>query len=169
MCESETHRRNIDLLFAKLVSSCIQAGNASFPKCKLKHQNVPYWSEEVKPLRESSLFWHAIWKDNGSPRSGPVADVMRATRVKYHKAVKDLKQQENELRKTRFAENHKDKNPTQFWHEVKKMSRSKKVSPTSIDGKYDDMEICKLFHEKYKILYDSVPSSKNELNDIFDK
>ena len=31
------------------------------------------------------------------------------------------------------------------------------------------MEICKLFHEKYKILYDSVPFSKNELNDIFDK
>ena len=169
ICESETHRRNIDHLFAKLVSSCIQAGNASFPKCKSKHQTVPYWSEEVKPLRESSLFWHAILKDNGSPRSGPVADVMRATRVKYHKAVKDLKQQENELRKSRFAENHKDKNPTQFWHEVKKMSRSKRVSPTSIDGKYDDMEICKLFHEKYKILYDSVPSSKNELNDIFDK
>ena len=42
MCESETHRRNIDHLFAKLVSSCIQAGNASFPKCKSKHQTVPY-------------------------------------------------------------------------------------------------------------------------------
>ena len=30
------------------------------------------------------MFWHTLWKDNGSPRNGILADVHRETRVKCH-------------------------------------------------------------------------------------
>ena len=35
-----------------------------------------------------------MWRDNGCPKTGCVADIMRATRIKYHKSVKCVKHNE---------------------------------------------------------------------------
>ena len=51
---------------------------------------TPGWSEYVEPLRQKSLFWHAMWKDCGHPRSGAVADCMRRARASYHYGIRRI-------------------------------------------------------------------------------
>jgi exonuclease III len=165
-CNDISHMENIDILCEKLIVSCLQAGNKCFPKCKSKGKVIPSWSETIEPLRDTSLFWHSLWISNGRPKSGPVAEVMRSTRAKYHKAIKDAKQHDTELRRIRFAQSHETRDSTQFWSEVKKITSTNKVVATSIDGKSDQKEICNLFYEKYSELYESVPSSQDELLSI---
>ena len=57
----------------------------------------------MKELREDSLFWHRLWIDIGRPPTGIVAAVMRNTRYKYHKAVKDIKRNDLNVRKAKLA------------------------------------------------------------------
>ena len=48
----------------------------------------PFWSEMIQPHKDCSLFWHSIWVENGKPRNGIIAQIMRQTRAKYHYFVR---------------------------------------------------------------------------------
>jgi hypothetical protein len=37
------------------------------------------WNDDVKEYKEKATFWHSIWRDNGQPRNGVVADIRRHT------------------------------------------------------------------------------------------
>ena len=42
------------------------------------------WTEQGKPERDRSLFWHWIWRESGKPRSRVVYDIMRRVKHNYH-------------------------------------------------------------------------------------
>ena len=61
---------------------------------------MPYWSEQIKPLKDKALFWHLSWLECGKRNSGVVYDVMRRARHKYHYAVRPAaKHNDMQLRK----------------------------------------------------------------------
>jgi hypothetical protein len=53
-----------------------------------------------------------------------------------------------------------------LWQELKKIKGTVKLTPPEIDGKTNSKDICNILHDKYKILYNSVPADKNELDII---
>ena len=41
--------------------------------------------------KQRAFFWHGLWRENGSPRHGPLAEVRKLTRAKFHYAVSMIK------------------------------------------------------------------------------
>ena len=70
-----------------------------------------------------SLFWHRLWVDIGRPPTGVVATVMRNTRYKYHKAVKDIKRNDLNVRKAKLAEMANESYGRALWDELKRLNR----------------------------------------------
>ena len=61
--------------------------------------------------------WHNIWSEYGRPRDGLIADIMRRTRAEYHYAVCNVKRNNSDIIKQRFASFAR-----YFWHELKKVN-----------------------------------------------
>ena len=67
LCHDPSHIENIERLCEQLISTCLNAGKHSLPKCAPPRGRVPMWNERIKPLRDDSLFWHWLWKEAGRP------------------------------------------------------------------------------------------------------
>ena len=59
-----------------IINACIQASQC-IPTKKCNRKYIPGWNEYmyIVPYRDRAMLWHNIWKDNGRPRSGIVADI----------------------------------------------------------------------------------------------
>ena len=148
-----------------VIEACISAADASLPKHR-RGRIIPGWNEFVKPLREEALFWHALWKDNGSPHTGVVSEIRRLSRARYHRMLRQVRKQEEALRKLKLAHQFGTPNRRDFWTEVKKSKGGRVSCPTSIDGIMGNDEICETFTHQYEHLYQSVPYNVEEMNDV---
>ena len=101
VCENDSHRSAIDTHCKLLIDVLLRAGNEKLPQCKSNATDfsTPFWNDEIDDIREVALFWHWLWKENGRPRLGHTADIMRRTRAKYHYTVRYTKRCENDRRK----------------------------------------------------------------------
>lgn len=165
-CKCDTHVSQINDLCASLIDACLKAGNECFPKVSPAGKRLPGWNEHVEPLRQDSLFWHAVWTSSGRPPTGELARLMRYTRAKYHKAVKEIKREKEQKRFNRMAESFQFNENRQLWSEIKRMKKSNKVQVNCIDGHTCDKEIaCHLGH-KYQNVFSSSPTSQSEKDDV---
>ncbi len=169
LCDNQTHRREMSQYCKDLIKICVETGEACLPKVKNKESNIPYWSEVVQPLKDKADMWRFIWQQCGQPRDGTVAQIMRATRHKYHYTVRAIKKNEDSLRKSRMAEAVTKNEGRDFWKEVRKMEGKSKNIPPHIDNVTEPERINNIFTEKYKNLYNSVPSDPDRMTEIHDK
>ena len=130
-----------------------------------KSKVIKGWSENVERFRVNAMFWHEIWKDMERPTVGVVADIRRATRSAYHRAIKDNGNFQNDIIKFNVASNLMSCNSRLFWKEVRKISGNDKHCPVPIGDK-TGQEACNLFKDKYNELYNN--SSPNNLKNICD-
>ena len=101
-----SHRSDIDTHCKQLIDVLLRAGYETLPQCKSNATDFgsPLWNDEIDDIREVALFWHWLWIDNGRPRLGHVADIIRRTRAKYPYTVRYTKRCENDRRKRKMAE-----------------------------------------------------------------
>ena len=80
-CKSSDHVSQLNDLYNSIIDCLCLAESESLPQIKTKevfhNAGIPGWHVKVAPFREHSIFWRDIWQDNGSPRNGNVADIMR--------------------------------------------------------------------------------------------
>ena len=69
------------------------------------------------------------------PPAGSLSMIMRNTRARYHRAVRDLKRNQAELRKSKLADRAASDYSKEFWAEVRKLNRPKSTMPTQVDGR----------------------------------
>ena len=98
LCSDNDHVTSIQKLHDDIISACIDASE-NIPTTRKNNKNVPGWNEFISPLKEKALFWRSIWINNGSPRHGHVADIMRRTRAKYHYAIRRIKNNSQLMKK----------------------------------------------------------------------
>ena len=120
----------------------------------------------MKELREISLFWHRLWIDIGRPQTGVVATVMRNTRYKYHKAVKDIKKNDLNVRKAKLAEKANESDGRSLWDELKRLNRGVKCATSTLDGHSTNADIVEHLATKYRALFSSQTTTEARLNDI---
>ena len=163
-CTDIKHKQAIDKLCNFIIISCIDAGTKTLPiiESTTASHNIPYWKEECEPLRELSLHFHDIWKREGKPQEGPVAEDMRNARTMYHNKVKESKRNKVRQQRRKFAECNQVKNNDKFWREVKKVTNVKNHVINCIDGQSGSADICTLFANKYKYIYSSVPTDNSD-------
>lgn len=164
------HSREINVLYHKIVNALTDAANTCIPRSKppRKQTGMPGWDEHVEPLRQQSLFWHDIWKENGCPKDGVVADLMRHTRAKYHAKIKWLRRNILNTKKVKMAEAVALGTDKDFWAQAKRIKGCNKNVPQNIDGISGDGNIANLFATKFGNLYNSVPSDREEMSKVCD-
>jgi hypothetical protein len=128
--------------------------------------NIPGWSEHVEELRQESLRWHHYWKDSGQPHDGDIAEMHRMSRARYHRAIRHIMKNSDNIRMERMAEAIADNRSRDLWKEVKKIKGRNNFAPANIDGVTSDYDISNTFSEKYRNLYNSVPYDQGKMNDI---
>ena len=87
-CDKQHHQHAIRDLCVSIVSACLGTSDHTLPKRGPRKKLSPYWSDLIQSHKDCSLFWHSIWTENGKPRHGIVAQIIRQTRAKYHYFVR---------------------------------------------------------------------------------
>ena len=108
----------------------------------------------IQQHRDCSLFWHSIWVENGKPRNGIIAQIMRQTQAKYYYFVRWVTSNQAKLRRSRMAEDVTSGNMRNFWTECKRMTRSSTLNRcTEIDGVSEGENMAELIASKYQYIY----------------
>ena len=161
-CRDPDHLCDINFVCKTMTDMCVSAAQLTLPKFR-KHRTIPDWDTKIAPLKATSTLWGNIWNDNGRPTSGTIYDIYRKCRHDYHYAIRETLRNENDIRRKRMAEAIATDNSRNLWSEVKKIKGGATSRAPHIDGNRSDSDINMVFMEKYKSLYNSVPS---ELSDI---
>ena len=90
--ECGEHSNAIECLHKGIVNACLEAGRLPLPHRNDNPRPVPIsgWSEFVAERRENAIWWHCIWKQNGSPNSGVIASNRIRSRAEYHYAIRHV-------------------------------------------------------------------------------
>ena len=168
MTNNVKHGAHIEEFNTNIINACLAACNKSIPKTRKarKNKNVPGWNDIVKDKRDTAYFWHQLWKDNGRPRDGELAKIMRMTRNKYHNAVRHCRKHELTIKTTKIAERLANGQNAEFGSEVKHLNNSSKHVASTVDGCNNPSDIANIFQNTFEILYTSVPYNADDMEAI---
>ena len=112
------------------------------------------------------MFWHNLWKANGSPRNGIVYNIKVKTRAKYHYTLRNVKAKKEAIISEKVAQSLLENQSSKFWSQVKKVKGKTSAFPSSIDGVVGSQSICELFGAKYSSLYNRVSYKEFDMESI---
>ena len=164
LCTHTKHHDDVQYFHDRIISACTQAAT-DIPKTS-QSSNIPGWNMHVEESKKTSLFWHDLWRINGSPRQGTIADIMRRTRAKYHYAIRYVKRMSETLKKQAMARAISENNSRELWQEVKKIRKNKSEKSYCIDNAIGEYNIASLFAIKYEELYNSVRYDEQSFSSI---
>ncbi len=157
------HQDEINAYCNDIILSCLQASNVTIPqgqpKCSTStfhRPGVKGWDCNLSQLKDTALFWHKLWKTNGSPSSGVVADVRCNTRRQYHDAIKSKKKDSRRKKAEHLANSYMSHDVNGFWAQVRKMKGNQCLQTSIIDGVSGSESICNVFANKFRQLFNSV-------------
>ena len=167
-CNNKKHYQAIEEFHEMIVKASVTAAELCIPRCTKKSciRQIPGWSEHVEPYRKKSMFWHYMWKQNGCPRTGWIADIRKTTRAKFHYVLRHVKRKKETILANKLGESVLQSNSTDFWSSVRKIKGVKSVNPTNVDGVVGDANISNYLSDKYKKLYNSVSYNVNNMQDL---
>jgi len=117
-----------------IVNACLQAS----------------WTEFISTYKERAIFWHKLWKDDGSPHSGVLFAVRRKTRWKYDYMLNIIKRNKEYISAKRTSEGLSG---TGFWAKIKRTLGHHNTMPNMVDDIEGGSNSAVMFEEKYKSLY----------------
>ena len=165
LCCTE-HQLEIQQYADALVSVLQIAADDSIPKSKRKSARVPGWNDEVREHRDTAIFWHALWKQCGSPQTGWVAQIRRSTRAVYHRAKRCVDNRRHTIVASKMASSLASGDSRDLWVETKKINNAGRPSPSTMDGVTGEISIADVFASNYEDLYNSVSYSQPEMGTL---
>jgi hypothetical protein len=159
-CHAE-HDERLSLYARNILEACLLAGETHISVTRpASMARVPGWTEYVAPYREKSLFWHHIWIDNGRPKTGIIANIMRTTRAAYHNAIRSVNRNRADIVNERFADAILSNNTRDFWHEAKRIRGVNASYSNNIDDLSSHDDIANMFASNTKSCTPVSPSVK---------
>ena len=119
---------------------------------------IPGWDAEMDYAREESLYWHNIWIQCDRPNSGIIYDIMKKCRSVYHYMLRSLKKKREKNIKVAISKDSLNTNQGTYWKKVECVRKNNFNTTSVIDGHIGDAEIANHFQDKFRNLYNSVPT-----------
>ena len=128
-CRSETHLEAIDWHAAEVLEAVQATLETALPYPKAEGQTMgkkstPGFNTEVRHIKDTALFWSAIWKSAGRPLNTKLHTSMKRSRNCYHFKFKKCKKAELKIKKSKLLEACLNGNGNRF-KEIKAMRRTK--------------------------------------------
>ena len=162
-CENFDHKTVIDnyvedVLNAINISACESLPIPVQTRANLSKSSnrLAGWSSEVKPFKDQSMFWAAVWKSAGRPLNNELHNTMKKWRNIYHYQVKKISKAQDEIKKSKLLSclSSDDSCENDIFKEIKKLRSCPTAVPSVIDGK--SFKIENHFSDIYRNLYNSV-------------
>ena len=145
------HHSVLDSYGSHLVSTLLSCAYECFPtRSSSTHRRLVGWNQFLSRFKESSLFWHKIWKEAGYPSSGVLSQIKKNVKRRYRYAVRRLIRRQNHLLQKKLATSFARKNKSSFWSDIRKLNSSSPSRPPVIDGVLGSKNIADLFASNLK-------------------
>ena len=146
--------------FCEQLSLCLHHCAVSTMPTVRHSSSVPGWNTAARLYEEKANFWHAVWKQAGSPSSGVLHQIKKSSRSRYKYEVRRLRRHEEFIRREKMAPALASSNSKRFWQQVHCGNKSNKPFPaSSVDGVSGSSHISQLFSSKLERLLNSQPST----------
>ena len=163
ICEDKHCQSHIDHLSKfhdDIIFALLEAGDKALPIARpVVSKVMPGWNNYVHKYFQSSLLWHNIWKANGQPSEGVIADLRRKTRSQYHKVCKMVMRHEGTIKSEKMAEALLNGDSCSL-----KFRPKKAYFPSMVDDVVGPKEIAKVFAQKFDELYNCVSYDSDEMD-----
>ena len=114
--------------------------------------SVPGWNTAAHLYKEKANFWHAVWKQAGSPTSGVLHQIKKSSRSRYKYEVRRLRRREEFIRREKMAAALASSNSRSFWQQVHRVNKSNKPLPASfVNGVSGSNHILSCFPPSLKV------------------
>ena len=163
--QCSTHQSAIDFCCSALLHCISQAALHSLPIVQKRGNSIPGWNEAARLYKSKANFWHKVWCDAGSPSSGVLFQIKKASKCRFKYEVRRLKRQQLHQRRRRMASALASSNSRNFWKEVQsvnKAHRRKTPAAPVVDGIHGDADIAKHFANKLQSLLTSASVSTSD-------
>ena len=101
------HKTGIDDYVEKVLQAVNNAAHECLPVPKYNasscnKKTIAGWNSDVKPYKEMSQFWAAIWKSAGRPLNNGLHQIMKKCRNLYHYQVKKVMKAQDSIKDPNF-------------------------------------------------------------------
>ena len=159
-CSDPVHIEETTRFYIAILASLQDASSSVFQLAGNgrggNYSNKPGWADYVSDLYKESRDIGKMWCNAGKPRQGQIFELYRQSKSRCKYAIRYIKRHENSLRKESLARKLVDKNPMEFWKEVKHMNASNTPLPTCIDGISGADNIAQMWRDHYSDIFNSV-------------
>ena len=167
-----SHRPDIATFHDNVVTALNESMLAHISSVKNYHKTtptIPGWDAEMDYAREESLYWHNIWIQCDRPNSGIIYDIMKKCRSVYHYMLRSLKKKQEKNIKVAISKDSLNTNQGTYWKKVECVRKNNFNTTSVIDGHIGDAEIANHFQDKFRNLYNSVPTADRKLDELSER
>ena len=166
-CNYGDHCKAIDSFYESLRGLILKVAEAVYGFKKKNKHVVPGWNMYVSELHDTARRDFLYWRSIGSPREGPIAVIMRASRARFKLALRECKREEERMRAEALAAKMVGGDGAGFWKDVKSLCPQRPSLAGRVDDAVGDQQIVNLWKERFHCLLNSVDSDifHNEVHD----
>ena len=149
------------------LDECVSANIPQTPTgCKKKP--VPGWTSFIAPFKEDADFWDAVWRSAGRHQDNELHRLAKYTKNKYHRAIKQIKKCETEIRRSNFLSDCLDGKIQNILKEVTKLRGSSPSPANNVDGNDNPSDISRHFKNLYQKIF-NVHNDAEEVKVLLDE
>ena len=118
--------------FCEQLSLCLHHCAVLTMPTVCQSSSVPGWNTAACLYKEKANFWHAVWKQAGSPTSGVLHQIKKSSRSRYKYEVRHLRRHEEFIGREKMAAALASSNSKSFWQQVHRVSQISLLLPLSL-------------------------------------
>eukprot|EP00918_Siedleckia_nematoides_P057133 GHVU01124629.1.p1 GENE.GHVU01124629.1~~GHVU01124629.1.p1 ORF type:complete len:121 (+),score=10.76 GHVU01124629.1:310-672(+) len=105
--------------------------------------NVPGWNDICKDVHSKARDAFLMWRNNGSPKYGPIFDIMKQSRALFKLTLRQCKSNKNNVIADTLAKRYLLKDSKAFWSIIQKeCNNNTKVCANTINNVTGKENIC---------------------------
>ena len=124
------------------------------------------WNDLVSEFHQAARESFLIWRSAGSPRHGPLFDIMKAKRAEFKRKKILCEKNAETLKADRLASKLSCNDLHNFWKDIKKTNNAKLQTPSNVGGACGAENVRNMWLDHYQALLNSIPGSPVHISKI---
>lgn len=161
-CRIEQHRRDLSEFYSQIIKQLINSGKEIFNLRRDNTRNIPGWNDLVKDLHSHARNTFLIWRQNGSPREGHLALLMRQTRAQFKLALRHCKWNEDQMRANALSAKLNNHDYQQFWKNVQSLKPKSNKTAQRVGNAIGERAISEMWGDHFSSILNCIDDTQDK-------
>ena len=165
-CNLIQHRRDLTKYYSNITKALLNTGSEIFRFASGNARPIPGWNEFVKDLHQHARTSFLQWRENGSPREGLLALMMRRSRSRFKLALRNCRSNEAQLRADGLSNNLSSHNDYLFWKGISSLTPKTNNTAQRIGDAVGEEAISEMWATNFRSILNCIHdhASSNHVN-----